>query len=290
MTHKKGFIVPSDGALAVFADGSSLPAPRRGGIGLHFVYCDALGNETAWDVRQMGVLGATNNQMELAAVIAAMKEIQSRRFDTELLSEITKVEIFTDSLYVVDNISNAVYNWPRTRWMTREGPPVQNVDQWKDLVRELVKLRRVVRTEIHWAKGHSIDNPHNKVADKLAKESAKTALVQPFSPVAVRRKRSRKRAEKGSVAMLGQRVTIRIVTSAYLREQKLHKYMFEVTSRRNPFYGNSDYAYSTNGSMRAGHEYRVTLGTDSRFPTIAKCHAEVVRPNDSDTATSGAPA
>lgn len=40
-------IIPDENALTVFTDRSSLPAPRRGGIGVHFVHTDAVGNERA---------------------------------------------------------------------------------------------------------------------------------------------------------------------------------------------------------------------------------------------------
>lgn len=45
-------IVPSEDALTVFTDGASLPSPRRGGIGIHFVHCDRLGNETYFDLAE----------------------------------------------------------------------------------------------------------------------------------------------------------------------------------------------------------------------------------------------
>jgi ribonuclease HI len=78
-------ITPAEGALTVFTDGSSLSKPRRGGIGIRFVFCDSQGEETVWDDVEEGFAGATNNQMELMAVITAMKEIQGRRFPAEIL-------------------------------------------------------------------------------------------------------------------------------------------------------------------------------------------------------------
>ena len=51
--------------------------------------------------------------------------------------------------------------------------------------------------------------------------------------------------------------------------------MYEVMSRRSPFYGSVDVAYSEGGLLRAGHTYRVTMNEDANYPQIAKCHREV---------------
>ncbi len=277
-------VAPADGALTVFTDGSSLPAPRRGGIGVRFVYCDPLGQETVWDLSELGFLGATNNQMELLAIVTALREIRSRRFPTDLLDATTRIDIYTDSQYVVDNLGSAIFDWPRNRWMTRAGHPVANADLWKDLVRELGKVKRLKRTEILWGKGHSRDNPHNKIVDKLAKASARRPLRHPLSRVAVRRKKTSRRLELGSVKMLGQRLTIRIITAEYLPTQRVHKLRYEVMSRRSPFFRNVDITYSTDTRIRPGHTYFVTMNDDQSYPQIVKCHREVVErhPVDDD--------
>src|SRR3954454_4920143 len=73
------YVFPAEGALTAFTDGASLPAPRRGGIGIHFVHSDSVGQETGFDLAEPGYAGATNNQMELQAVITALKAILSGR-------------------------------------------------------------------------------------------------------------------------------------------------------------------------------------------------------------------
>jgi ribonuclease HI len=272
-THR--FISPAEGALTVFTDGSSFSGPRRGGIGIRFVYCDRRGNEEVFDAVENGFAGATNNQMELMAVVTAMRQIQGRHFPPELREPASRIEIYTDSQYVADNVNNACFAWPDNDWLTRDGAPVQNAEQWKEFPREYVKLRRLKPVRIQWGKGHSADNPHNKAVDKLAKESAGRPLNPPLTRGSVRRKKTIKQTDRGSVEMRGQRMTIRIVEAAYLRVQRLHRYRYEVTSRRNPFFGNVDIAHSEDGSMRPGHVYHVTMNEDSRDPRIVKCHFEV---------------
>jgi ribonuclease HI len=270
------YIVPAERALTVFTDGACLPSPRRGGIGIRFVHSDQVGNETVWDLEEPGFVGATNNQMELQAVIAALKAIEDRRVPADLLEDVTKIDVYTDSLYLADNLNNAIFEWPQSGWMTRNGPPVLNAHLWKVLVRRYTKLKKAARVEIKWGKGHSANNPHNKAADKLAKQSARRPVRPSPATVAVRRKKTGKRLEQGSVQMLGQRLTIRIVTAEYLSVQKVHRYRYEVSSRKSPFHGNVDVAYSNNGMMRAGHTYYVTMNDDASYPRIMKCHREIV--------------
>lgn len=58
-----------ENALNIFTDGSSLSNPRKGGVGVRFITIDDNGNEKVYDYTPLGYKGATNNQMELKAVI-----------------------------------------------------------------------------------------------------------------------------------------------------------------------------------------------------------------------------
>jgi ribonuclease HI len=270
------YVVANDRALTVFTDGACLPGPRRGGVGIRFVHTDRLGNETVFDFEEPGFAGATNNQMELQAVITALQAVNQGRLPPDLLHDIRKVEIYTDATYVVENVNNAIYTWPENRWMTSTGTPVLNADLWKQLAHEYKKLKRTQRGEIKWGKGHSARNPHNKAADKLAKESARRPTrALPRTPT-VRRKKTKKTLEPGSVAVQHQRLTIRIVTAQYLSTQRVHRYTYEVMSKRSPFFGNVDVAYSDDPTLRAGHTYYVTMEKRGNLPWIAKCHRELL--------------
>jgi ribonuclease HI len=173
--------------------------PRRGGVGIHFVHTDNVGNERFFDLVEPGYQGATSNQMELQAVITAIQAIQSGRFPADMLEGISKIDVYTDSMYIVSNLNAAIYEWPTNGWRTRSGAPVLNADRWKELVRQYKKLKDIARVEVKWGKGHSSSNPHNKIADKLAKQSARTATRALPRPVAVRRKKSPELTRQGSV-------------------------------------------------------------------------------------------
>jgi len=116
-----------ENALNIYTDGSSLSHPRLGGIGIRFVTYDSRGEEVSEDVEVPGYKNATNNQMELYACVAALKE--ALRYKD--LSLFDSIAIHSDSRYVVDNYRKAMFEWPKTKWTTRGGPPVLNADLWK---------------------------------------------------------------------------------------------------------------------------------------------------------------
>ena len=152
--------------LNIYTDGSSLQKPRRGGMGIRFIWIDDSGNEIEKDGIPTGFKGATNNQMEIQACIIALKEALSLK----IVKTVTRIVIFTDSQYVIDNYQRAMFAWPKSRWRGASGRPILNAEQWKELTKQIKKVGK--RVEFEKVKAHSKDK-HNKAVDKLAKKSAK---------------------------------------------------------------------------------------------------------------------
>ena len=262
-------VVLRDGALNVFTDGSCLPTPRRGGIGIRFVTTNASGEEVFDDHCLPGYAGASNNQMELMACIKALEIVPTY----PKLAEVQEVWVYTDSMYVADHVPNALFVWPKAKWTYRNGRPVENADLWKQLAQAVKKVPRRVRFQ--WVKGHS-KNVHNKAVDKLAKQSANGVLNKALRPTTVRRKKTAQSVHVGSIKMEGQTFAIRVVTDTYLKTQKLYKYMYEVLTESSPYCGNADYIYSTL-LLRAGHHYQVRVNSESRNPRIIDVLCEIDR-------------
>lgn len=259
-------------ALNIYTDGSSLSRPRTGGIGIVFVIVNEHGDdEIVNEFDYPGYKQATNNEMELEACIKALEEA----LDHDALDKYKTICIHTDSRYIVDNYRNAIFVWPTTGWTGRStGRPILHVEQWKRLVKLIkrAKLQRRV-VDIVWIKGHS-KSKYNKLADKLAKKSAKNPLNKPLSVVSVRKKKTSKALETGSVAMQGQMLVIRVITTERLREHKLWRYKYEVMSTESTFHGNVDIACSQ-VSLRDGHCYSVVVNDDSDNPRITSLLEEV---------------
>lgn len=217
----------------------------------------------------LGYKGATNNQMELQAVILALKEAPNIPYSTR----VQRIVILTDSKYVVDNFSRAVYDWSHNKWHKRDGAPVANAVQWKELLKTVKEVR--MRVDFKWVKGHA-KNSYNKQVDKSAKSSAKGLLQKPLIYTDVRRKKTTSMTKVGSVILEGQRMTIRIVTCEYQRLQKVFKLRYEVMSPRSKYYGKMDFIFC-NDALRTGHTYYVKVNEEPNNPRVLKVIREVIK-------------
>ncbi len=97
----------------------------------------------------------TNNRMELTAAIMAL----------EALTRPCKVDLHTDSKYVMDGITGWIHGWKARGWKTADKKPVKNDDLWKRL--DTARARHDVKW--HWVKGHA-GHDLNERADQLANQ------------------------------------------------------------------------------------------------------------------------
>jgi ribonuclease HI len=95
----------------------------------------------------------TNNRMELAAVINALASLKRP----------CTVEVYTDSQYVRNGITEWLAQWRRRGWKTADGKAVKNLDLWQALEREAGRHK----VQWHWVKGHA-GHDGNERADALA--------------------------------------------------------------------------------------------------------------------------
>ncbi len=258
-----------ENALNIYTDGSSYSRPRRGGIAIRCVTIDEKGHEVVKDDVFAGHEGATNNEMELMACIKALECAE----DHESIHRVERVYVFTDSMYVTENVRRAIFEWPKAKWRNRYGRPIDNAALWKVLVSLIKKVPK--RVEFKWVKGHSRDS-HNRAVDKLAKQSAKGVLNPPVKVTTVRRKISPHSVQVGSVPMRGQTLAIRIITDTYMRVQKVYKYKYEVLPDSGEHADNVDLIYSRH-CLRAGHHYEVRVNEDAGNPQIIEVLQELER-------------
>ena len=95
----------------------------------------------------------TNNRMEMMAVIKALEAIKGS----------PRIDIYTDSKYVMQGITEWIEGWKARDWRTAAKKPVKNVDLWQQ-IDALVSQHNVT---FHWVKGHA-GHPENERADSLA--------------------------------------------------------------------------------------------------------------------------
>lgn len=136
-------------SVIIYTDGACSGNPGPGGWGAILKYGDI--------EREMsgGEKATTNNRMELLGVINAL----------EALKEPCKIELYTDSQYIVNAINKGwLKSWKAKNWKRKDGE-LKNPDLWQRLDR-LLSLHEV---SFNWVKGHA-DNEFNNRCDALAVE------------------------------------------------------------------------------------------------------------------------
>ena len=146
---------PSDHVI-IHTDGACKGNPGPGGWGA--VLQAGGGHEKElWG----GERNTTNNRMELMAAIQAL----------EALKRPCKVELHTDSKYVMQVITEWMRGWKARGWMTADKKPVKNAELWQRL--DAARLRHDVKWR--WVKGHA-GHELNERADGLANRGVDEVL------------------------------------------------------------------------------------------------------------------
>ncbi len=137
--------------IKIYTDGSCISNPGNGGwaaiININGEIKKISGKEK----------NTTNNRMELKAPIIALRNMNSK----------DPIEIFTDSKYVKNGITEWINSWVLNNWKTSKKEDVKNKDLWI----ELYKLNQSLNVKWNWVKAHAGD-PLNEEVDMLAKEAA----------------------------------------------------------------------------------------------------------------------
>ncbi len=133
--------------VVIYTDGACRGNPGPGGWGALLRSGDH--EKEIWGGEPL----TTNNRMELMAAIMAL----------EGLKRPCKVELHTDSKYVMQGITEWIRGWKARGWQTADKKPVKNEDLWKRL--DAARLRHEVKWK--WVKGHS-GHAENDHADRLA--------------------------------------------------------------------------------------------------------------------------
>jgi ribonuclease HI len=136
--------------IRIYTDGACSGNPGKGGWG-------ALIQENDDEKKLSGSeLNTTNNRMELTAVIKAL----------EHYDEAKEIEVFTDSKYVMQGITEWIKNWKSNHWKTSQKKDVKNKDLW--VLLDTVSAKHNIKWS--WVKGHAGDYG-NEIADKLATQA-----------------------------------------------------------------------------------------------------------------------
>ena len=138
-------------SLEIYTDGGCHPNPGFGACA--FVVVEA--GVTVVHQKAFKKEEATNNIMELSAVIAALHWVQHHH-------PTARIYINTDSQYVQMGITKWIEGWIKKGWRTSGKKDVKNKELWI-LLHGLTK-----KLDVHfqWVKGHA-ENRFNNLADEL---------------------------------------------------------------------------------------------------------------------------
>jgi ribonuclease HI len=133
--------------ITIYTDGACSGNPGPGGWGAILMYGDKAKELSG------GHPETTNNRMELMSVISAL----------EALKEPCRVELYSDSQYLVNAVNEGwLASWQKRGWRRKEGE-VKNLDLWQ----RLVPLLETHEVTFNWVRGHA-ENEYNNRCDALA--------------------------------------------------------------------------------------------------------------------------
>ena len=147
--------------ITIFTDGAAKGNPGPGGYGVVILQGSTVVELGAKKDR------TTNNEMELKAVVEALKFVSTQE---------TTVEIYSDSKYVIQGATAWVFNWLKNDWKTKANTDVINKDLWM----ELIPLLKKVKVVWHKVPGH-VGIIGNERADTIASDFAEDKKVDLYN-------------------------------------------------------------------------------------------------------------
>lgn len=260
--------------IIIYTDGASKDNSRRGGIGIRFIIPDYdNGTDIIHDESRGSYVGATNNQMVLFSCIIALEIL----LDNDL-TKLKRVTFCVDSNYVLKNIDNARFYWPKNNWLSSVGLPVENVEHWEHFVRLYNKIKaRIFFDKVKAHRKGKLKDIHNDVVDKLATAARDNPIKIPFNILNARKKNSNHSAKKGCVDISDERISIRIVEcKVYKKHKDVFKYKYVVISEDHPCFSMLDWIYYST-RLYEGHSYIVIMELRNKTPFIVEVLEDITK-------------
>jgi ribonuclease HI len=210
--------------------------------------------------------------MELSACIAAMVWVK----ENGIRQRYDRVQVFSDSQYVVNNQSSAPY-WQRDKWRNAAGRPIENSDLWKQFL--LLKAKAGIRIDI--CKVLNKSTPLLKLVDKLAKTAAKSHSRVDRGLVVGKIGRAKIKGTPTMFPATNQVLVARIVRSNTIGPSHENKFVFEVFDESTKTYVSKYFAYcnsAVGAELHRQRGFRVRMNGNPKYPQILEVLEEVALP------------
>uniref|UniRef100_A0A6C0BPX9 ribonuclease H n=1 Tax=viral metagenome TaxID=1070528 RepID=A0A6C0BPX9_9ZZZZ len=181
--------------LRIFTDGSCVNNGKKnsvGGIGIHFPdhqvtdvslpyrgYVPLVDSRSGQELCPPNHRGkVTNQRAELTAILVAItlahEYFQSLSANFEKSSRM--VDLYTDSEYCINSLTNWCYTWKAKDWKTANGKPVKNRDLIEPILALLKKQRVTFFHSVAHTNGQDERSVGNARADSLATQATRSQL------------------------------------------------------------------------------------------------------------------
>lgn len=162
-SNQEAYALDHNYNLRAFSDGACRGNPGPGAWG---IFGRNQSGETVFESTGVELL-TTNNQMELQGAISCLLEAQNYFENLDLDPRTQKLEIVTDSRYVVDGVTKWVSGWKKRGWKKSDGKAPENLNLWKE-IDELTKV--FAKVDFTWVRGHA-GHEENEICDKMANDA-----------------------------------------------------------------------------------------------------------------------
>ena len=146
-----------DQTYRIFTDGSAIGNPGPGGWGVVVIQ-----GKKRWEMSG-AYPWTTISEMELVAAIQALRSVDFR----------ARIELHSDSEYLIYGMRVFVSRWQRQGWRNRRGTQLQHHALWM----ELIELNTSLAIRWKWIRGHNGHRDQSR-ADELAYDAARSLCVQ----------------------------------------------------------------------------------------------------------------
>lgn len=252
-------------ALKVYTDGSAMPNPGKGGIGIVIEFPD---NHELENIEiSEGYRTTNNNRMEMLACIRAFEWLQNK----SNCRGVRRAIIITDSQYVYNNYKNVGY-WKKNSWKASSGKPYENSDLWDTFLKEKAKV--ALNVEIEWEKGKT--KTILLRVDKLAKEGAKHPTRNDYGYQSGKIAGTRTGIKKAALLFPanGQEITIRVYRKSVYgkNENAQYKIYFDEYSKSEKVFTMKYVAYRGKDCIQLERNncYKARFNTEPTYPVIIK--------------------